>query len=445
MRSGGGTTFGGMIGAGLLVCGLLCGTVVTVCAAEDEHPTGNRLPPLLEAIPELPITPRQVHAVPPRELENDSRRWARARMRLTADARKESGAPFDPLADLVEHIEWFSTEQRPMLLSGYVRALAPARMSGDEGGADQQPLYQGLLSVPGSRVPAVHFLVGSLPEGMPTGDDLRLPVTLCGYVIEIPAADDAPPVPLLVAWEPHWQRTAMPAARLQEVKDNSLGVRDAETDAYFDLLQHARLIDYGTQRTQARENARQRIAELTPAQRRRLVDRQGELKTYVDLFQHPDLYRGRLVTLTGHARKAIAYAAGPNAYGIEQLYEVWLFTDDSQSNPAVLICTSLPKDLPLGDNISASVSVTGYFFKQYVYPSQKAKFRIAPLLLAQRVNYRPTADEPWRAPWYAAAIVVPLLLAAAVALWWMNRRDRAARRRLAALAAEPESPPEPGT
>lgn len=118
-----------------------------------------------------------------------------------------------------------------------------------------------------------------------------------------------------------------------------------------------------------------------------------EFQTYVDLFQNPEVWHGKLLTLKGHVRHVVSYPADEILFGKNKmLHELWLFTDDSQHNPAVIVTPHLPSDFPTDASVIDSVSVTGCFLKRYVYGSQDSA-RIAPLLLAGRVNWLPTADQ----------------------------------------------------
>jgi hypothetical protein len=76
----------------------------------------------------------------------------------------------------------------------------------------------------------------------------------------------------------------------------------------------------------------------------------------------------------------------------QKLHELWFFTDDSQHNPTVIVTPSLPDEFPRNADVVDSVTVTGCLFKMYVYGSQDAN-RIAPLLLAGRIEWNPTSHQ----------------------------------------------------
>lgn len=125
---------------------------------------------------------------------------------------------------------------------------------------------------------------------------------------------------------------------------------------------------------------------------RKLRKEPSDFQTYVDMFQYPEVYHGHLVTLQGHVRHMVSYPGDDTLFDGRMLHELWLFTDDSQHNPAVIVTPNLPADFPTTAEVIDRVSVTGCFFKRYVYGSQDTD-RIAPLLLAKSIEWRPTANQ----------------------------------------------------
>ncbi len=113
---------------------------------------------------------------------------------------------------------------------------------------------------------------------------------------------------------------------------------------------------------------------------------------FVDLFQHPERWQGHLVTLRGHVRRVTSHEGDPGLFNGQPLHELWLFTDDSQHNPTVIVTPSLPDEFPRNADVVDSVTVTGCLFKMYVYKSQHEN-RLAPLLLAGRIEWNPTSDQ----------------------------------------------------
>lgn len=243
-------------------------------------------------------------------------------------------------------------------------------------------------------------------------------------------------------------------AILESVRDRTLGVREQEGEAYYAVLQHARQVDPARLRAAARENLNSRIARLKQPDARdklgrieKYVSQSGDelldpdgFPAFVDLFQHPDEYRGKAVTLRGYLRKLISYPAEPpDGNAPQTLYEAWLFTDDSHGNPTVIVCSEIPAGMPTGNDVNEQVSVTGYFFKMYGYRARDTT-RIAPMILAGELVWYPAAE---RAAWRPGALHYALLSAGVLGLvlvvWRVSRGDRHAGHRR--LHTESESAP----
>ena len=129
--------------------------------------------------------------------------------------------------------------------------------------------------------------------------------------------------------------------------------------------------------------------------------------------------------------------AGENDYGIELLYEVWLFTDDGQQHPVVLITTSVPESLleEVGRRKAENrpvlidgVSGSGYFFKMYGYPAADA-YRFAPLVLGGRLEWSPPSPGGLDRS-LPMAFAIGLVIFGLPIVWfvWRNRREDRQRR-----------------
>jgi len=180
---------------------------------------------------------------------------------------------------------------------------------------------------------------------------------------------------------------------------------------------------------------------------------------FVDLFQNPDLWQGELVTLRGYVRRVFTHPADPALFNGQPLHELWLYTRDSQHIPTVVVTPSLPQDFPVAADLIDSISVTGCFYRMYVYRGQ-SETRQAPLLLAGRIDWRPSPRHvlnlvregkiPADAPIVAAAragdpgklsdtVVLGLCVLAvviAMAVFGRVQRDRRRRERIRRLVEE---------
>ena len=114
--------------------------------------------------------------------------------------------------------------------------------------------------------------------------------------------------------------------------------------------------------------------------------------TYVDLFQNPDEWHGKIVTLQGHVRHSVSYDSDATMSDGRPLYELWLFTEDSQHTPAVILTPEVPPNFPMDAEVVNQVTVTGCFFKRYVYTGQTER-RIAPLILAGGIQWAPSVGH----------------------------------------------------
>jgi hypothetical protein len=181
---------------------------------------------------------------------------------------------------------------------------------------------------------------------------------------------------------------------------------------------------------------------------------------FVDVFQNPEYWQGRLLTLRGHVRRVMTHPGDPQLFQGRPLHELWLFTEDSQHIPTVVVCPTLPRDFPAGAEIVDSVQVTGCFFKTYVYRAQN-ETRVAPLLLAGHIEWLPTASQvlslvrdgelPADSPLAAQArekdtdrpedllVLLTAVLAVLVAMtvWSRVQKDRRERQRVLRLVDEP--------
>ena len=224
---------------------------------------------------------------------------------------------------------------------------------------------------------------------------------------------------------------------LRTIEHRTLRVQTEERKAYYTALQQAVETRYEKQQACAERFLLERRQELPDLQEH--PDR--EFPIFVDLFKNPDRYHGKPVTLTGHVRKLSSMPAGENELGFETLYEAWLFTDDSQSNPAVVVSASIPQGMPLGDNLVEQVSVTGYFFKMYAYPARDTT-RVAPLLLAQRLRWHPleSVRDRTEAPPFLYVVVAIILAGLVLFVWRSGRNDRKLRELHAVLRPDSLQP-----
>lgn len=203
---------------------------------------------------------------------------------------------------------------------------------------------------------------------------------------------------------------------VQDAVDEVRGVRPEEAALYYQVLAKAASVKPAIIRQQAREvkaNRRQKNPQWF---------RDGEYWMFKDIMENPDELRGKPITLRGYAREIRQYPAGENAAGLESLHEIWLFTEKSQSNPAVIVATDVPENLPIGNELIVPLRVTGYFFKLYGYHAGP-KGRIAPMLLAGPVEILPE-PESVGIPWWMIGLVAAGAIVVLVLVLFSFRGDR---------------------
>ncbi len=182
---------------------------------------------------------------------------------------------------------------------------------------------------------------------------------------------------------------------LSKVRDNTY-FRPEESEAWFDLF--AAL--------QNRDDDQLKSASL------------GEL-TYAQLLKQPDYYRGKVVTVRGTVRREELQPAPDNRLSIESYHRLWIEPVGGGNWPIVVYCLELPNDFPRGDQLSASVAATGYYFKNWSYPWEDG-LGIAPIVLARGVDWQPVTKlrslthAPSQRSWLQAVLVAGLFAAIVV-------------------------------
>lgn len=180
--------------------------------------------------------------------------------------------------------------------------------------------------------------------------------------------------------QPETKTTPDDPLGLSAVRDDYWLTSD-DNSAYYGLLHQA-------QELPADELAR--LAKAFVAHRRS----ESGMPTFIDMIRNPQAFRGQPIQLKGHVLQTLEYEAEENSYGIEQLYESTLFTEDSQSHPTTIVFLEKPDNLPISGELVDGVTVNGYFLKNYWYPSSDNATRKAPLILAQTVVVKPPQPAP---------------------------------------------------
>lgn len=169
---------------------------------------------------------------------------------------------------------------------------------------------------------------------------------------------------------------------LENVRDNTLGLQEEDRPAYFAGLQTCRHLKAVQLEQWAAEFQQDRQTTASIAAGQSLI----EEVLFGDVLEHPQDYRGQLVSMRGCLRRLIKYDPGRNDMGFRHVYEAWIYPEDAESNPVVVIFTRKPNGLPMGADLREDVQFTGYFLKNYGYEAHDAA-RKAPLFLAGGVDW----------------------------------------------------------
>jgi len=332
---------------------------------------------------------------------------------------------------------------QPVTLTGQVRGVTRRQAENNPYGLTT--LYDVRLFSSASQSLPARVICTALPPDFPVKQPVIENVTVTGYFFKLARSADREVVgvlPMILAKQIDWQPPAqndrydLDPSWLANVRNRTMGVRDEERSAYYQVLHRTTQIPYARQQQAAAKNLADRRNSL-PAYRDH-PDRR--FPVFVDLFRHPQEYRGRLVTFHGYIRDLKSYPAGEDPYKLTDLYEMALFTEDSQTNPVIIVATKKPPGLAEGSDLAEPVTVTGYFFKMYGYTARDTT-RIAPLILAARFEWSPDRPKTGLSPSTVIAILTGLAVVVLATVWYFTREARMKPRSL--FPDDAENPFEP--
>lgn len=156
-----------------------------------------------------------------------------------------------------------------------------------------------------------------------------------------------------------------------------------------------------------------------------LLDRAQSDVLFTQLWQSSPSYRGKLIELRLHVRRALRIPAPKNSAGVKELYEVWGWTDESASSLYVALFSDLPPDFPIGENIREEATFVGYFLKNMSYIDKLDKKRAAPLLIGRlhrRENPALALLDRQTSYFWPTFLGASVVLGAVVATWIKNYR-----------------------
>lgn len=149
---------------------------------------------------------------------------------------------------------------------------------------------------------------------------------------------------------------------LFELVVDRMQLKPREMHAYWRLMTWSR--------TQPFESLKQRALKDVP---------------FTQLWEQPERYRGKPISLRLHVRRVLKYDAPPNPQELPHTYEAWGWTDESRSFPYVVVFSECPEGLPIGTDVRGEVEFVGYFLKVMSYTAFDTA-RGAPLLVGRVRN-----------------------------------------------------------
>ncbi len=203
---------------------------------------------------------------------------------------------------------------------------------------------------------------------------------------------------VLVALESHWQRHI---AAVDGISEQVSGA-DEQAAALAELQQV--LDERGWQAVE--DNTVLRVAENDAWYRswERLESSQAEGAegeatpvSFLQLFSQPDAYRGRPVRIEGTARLGYHVVSRTGRFGIDSYDVLWIRPADGTDAPIAAYVRAVPAGFPPlaervphqdGTPLREEVTVTGLFFKRWLYGSRGGP-NLAPLVLGEVTQWTP--------------------------------------------------------
>jgi len=260
-------------------------------------------------------------------------------------------------------------------------------------------------------------------------------VELDGVFVKYMPGAAAEPVAVFVAPRLQW-RGDSPLANLgmdfglfEGVRDNS-PVTAADRDAFYRLLLLARNADH--------DHLNSDVESCD-----------GSSRGLSALFRDPASQRGRLVRLSGTARRVVRIPiVDPpiiSRLGADHFFEIDIMAEGAPSNPLVFCTLDLPDGMPLSGPIpyGERVEVTGFLLKTWQYPTalcgsemaanpgSSHALQTAPLLIGPAPLWKPATVE--RRSFTALAVggfVLLAMIGVCLLLWHFRQSDQEFSRRL---------------
>lgn len=186
-------------------------------------------------------------------------------------------------------------------------------------------------------------------------------------------------------------------SQLEAIEDNT-HFRNQESDAWFHLL------------ALARQASDQQLAKLSV----------GEV-VFAQYLGQPEVYRGRVVTVEGNARRIETVDPATNDLGFDRLYRIIVQPDRDVRRPFTLYCLELPAGWsPDGEIVGdGRLRCHAMFFKNWVYNHARG-VDLSPVFIARSFTPLVTAPpQPYgdRTPTLWQTVLLAATVAVALVCW----------------------------
>ena len=155
---------------------------------------------------------------------------------------------------------------------------------------------------------------------------------------------------------------------------------------------------------------------------------------FVQLFKQPEVYRGKLVDVSGTVHSAHWAETSMNDLELDGYFVCWIRPPGGANAPMAVYVIELPPEFPTGEDVRESVMLTGFFFKRMAYLAKDGS-RTAPLIQAKTVHWQratesvagsKTSLETAGNLWIGLAVAGSLAVAIMLAVWvyWLSIQPR---------------------
>jgi hypothetical protein len=245
--------------------------------------------------------------------------------------------------------------------------------------------------------------------------------------------------------EIEWRQTTLPA--LEGAGGGELTSQQRQTlvalSEQLDRIDLAAVRDNSVFRTAERHAWFRLLEKLGERPLEELESDSTGLVGFIQLFDQPKEYRGKLVTVRGTARMAYRVQAPKNNSGVEHYYVFWISPVGGPNSPICVYALESPPGFPaIKDKdrdrattaLDVDVEFTGYFFKRWAYRAQDG-LRVAPLVLAKAPRWtppppsvaNPVPPSPWTTAMYILGVAAVAVTISLIAYWqgqWRSAKKR---------------------